>query len=31
MKYEKPQEDSSPRAFIPEISNSQDVYEKRLK
>ncbi len=30
MRYGKPQEDSCARAFISEISNSQDVYAKRL-
>jgi hypothetical protein len=28
MKYEKPKEDSSPRGFVPEISNFQDIYMK---
>jgi hypothetical protein len=31
MRHEKPQEDVYPRAFVFEILNFQDAYEKRLK
>jgi hypothetical protein len=29
MRYEKPEKDSSPRAFIHQISNFQDTYENQ--